>query len=283
MTGCLPLHCAFAFVRRPLAAPLCAFYVLSGLWASNVAAGDARVLEAATESTPTGAAAALRAGADAGTDEAGGGSRIGTRGAIKPGAMIRPPTSGPSGETPGVPSDAELEAAGAAIGEIVIDNQNIFNLEDPKDDVKLFRLANHLHKRTRKSIIREQLLFKSGERYSRRLIDESERILRGNAYFYDAWIRPVAYHDGKVDLRVTTRDVWTFNPGFNFGRSGGTNSTGVQLEEINFLGSGASVKLEHTDRKSTRLNSSHVSISYAVFCLKKKREENGGLTEFIAE
>src|SRR5438067_3304346 len=30
-------------------------------------------------------------------------------------------------------------------------------------------------------------------------------------------------------------------------------------------------RLEHArDRKSTRLNSSHVSISYAVFCLKKK-------------
>src|SRR5438067_7118869 len=28
----------------------------------------------------------------------------------------------------------------------------------------------------------------------------------------------------------------------------------------------------NTDRKSTRLNSSHVSISYAVFCLKKKNE-----------
>src|SRR5207253_7878169 len=27
------------------------------------------------------------------------------------------------------------------------------------------------------------------------------------------------------------------------------------------------------DRKSTRLNSSHVAISYAVFCLKKKNEE----------
>src|SRR5690606_40958327 len=27
----------------------------------------------------------------------------------------------------------------------------------------------------------------------------------------------------------------------------------------------------HIDRKSTRLNSSHVKISYAVFCLKKKR------------
>src|SRR3712207_7374898 len=27
----------------------------------------------------------------------------------------------------------------------------------------------------------------------------------------------------------------------------------------------------HTDRKSTRLNSSHANISYAVFCLKKKK------------
>src|SRR5207249_8678673 len=30
------------------------------------------------------------------------------------------------------------------------------------------------------------------------------------------------------------------------------------------------VAAPHRDRKSTRLNSSHVSISYAVFCLKKK-------------
>src|SRR5690349_23392012 len=28
------------------------------------------------------------------------------------------------------------------------------------------------------------------------------------------------------------------------------------------------------DRKSTRLNSSHVEISYAVFCLKKKKQNN---------
>src|SRR5690606_41741632 len=30
--------------------------------------------------------------------------------------------------------------------------------------------------------------------------------------------------------------------------------------------------LEEVDRKSTRLNSSHVKISYAVFCLKKKTQ-----------
>src|SRR5690554_7379133 len=33
----------------------------------------------------------------------------------------------------------------------------------------------------------------------------------------------------------------------------------------------------HEDRKSTRLNSSHVRISYAVFCLKKKKN-NKALT-----
>src|SRR5690606_42141825 len=32
------------------------------------------------------------------------------------------------------------------------------------------------------------------------------------------------------------------------------------------------------DRKSTRLNSSHVKISYAVFCLKKKRESTTSST-----
>src|SRR2546430_9043328 len=30
----------------------------------------------------------------------------------------------------------------------------------------------------------------------------------------------------------------------------------------------------HTDRKSTRLNSSHSQISYAVFCLKKKKPQS---------
>src|SRR5438477_4272071 len=33
-----------------------------------------------------------------------------------------------------------------------------------------------------------------------------------------------------------------------------------------------------TDRKSTRLNSSHMSISYAVFCLKKKKNKSHIIT-----
>src|SRR5690349_24241256 len=34
---------------------------------------------------------------------------------------------------------------------------------------------------------------------------------------------------------------------------------------------GRPARVEQQDRKSTRLNSSHVEISYAVFCLKKKK------------
>src|SRR5438874_8987519 len=37
------------------------------------------------------------------------------------------------------------------------------------------------------------------------------------------------------------------------------------------------------DRKSTRLNSSHVEISYAVFCLKKKKRDRSRSSLIIGE
>src|SRR2546430_4243083 len=41
-------------------------------------------------------------------------------------------------------------------------------------------------------------------------------------------------------------------------------------EKVN-VAKGAAKWVHDTDRKSTRLNSSHSQISYAVFCLKKKK------------
>src|SRR5690242_20835802 len=40
-----------------------------------------------------------------------------------------------------------------------------------------------------------------------------------------------------------------------------------------YLGDGHAAMGDGEDRKSTRLNSSHMSISYAVFCLKKKKKK----------
>jgi len=151
-----------------------------------------------------------------------------------------------SSEGKPIPSFRELEAAGAIIGEIRINNQNIFNLEDPRENNALFRLANQLHIRTRPSVVRQSLLFNSGEPLSARLIEESERLLRGNNYIYDVRIQPVAYRDGFVDIEVTTRDTWTLDPGFNFSRQGGSNTSGLTLKEHNLLGTGIAIGVGRT-------------------------------------
>src|SRR5262245_62978537 len=49
-----------------------------------------------------------------------------------------------------------------------------------------------------------------------------------------------------------------------------------QLDSLSALRA-ALVNVLEEDRKSTRLNSSHLGISYAVFCLKKKRHKNNVL------
>src|SRR3712207_8133674 len=60
--------------------------------------------------------------------------------------------------------------------------------------------------------------------------------------------------------------TFTFNPE-TFGCNG-TKLPDVEEAET------PRVLLEERDRKSTRLNSSHANISYAVFCLKKKTNIN---------
>src|SRR5690625_6076635 len=48
----------------------------------------------------------------------------------------------------------------------------------------------------------------------------------------------------------------------------------IDLERAERARERAEKRLQSEDRKSTRLNSSHVAISYAVFCLKKKNKPN---------
>ncbi len=143
---------------------------------------------------------------------------------------------------PVLPTFAELEAEGATIGEIRVVPQAIFDTSDPKEDKLLFRAANALHIQTRPDVVRRALLFKSGEPVSLRLIEETERLLRANRYLYDVQFRPVAYHDGVVDIEVSTRDTWSLDPGVSAGRSGGANTSGIHLREYNLFGTGATVE-----------------------------------------
>src|SRR5256885_11468031 len=78
---------------------------------------------------------------------------------------------------------------------------------------------------------------------------------------------------GNLDFRETriTAQAACSLPGFlyNWYRPGGRLGTAEMVAELTELAS--RVLGLRTDRKSTRLNSSHLVISYAVFCLKKKK------------
>jgi outer membrane protein assembly factor BamA len=146
-----------------------------------------------------------------------------------------------------LPTFEQLEAEGAIIGQILIDNQNIFDLEDPEENNVFFRAANALHIRTRKGVIQRIILFKSGEPVSVQLIEETERLLQNRPYIYEVFIRPIAYRDGVVDVEVLTRDTWTLDPGLGFSRQGGENTSKYGLKELNLLGTGAAIEWQREE------------------------------------
>jgi outer membrane protein assembly factor BamA len=101
------------------------------------------------------------------------------------------------------------------------------------------------------------VLVESGEPLTVRMIEETERLMRSNSQFYDVCIRPIAWHDGVVDIEVKTRDTWSLDPGLSFSRSGGTNSTGIGLKEENLFGTGTSIgfaRKSNVDRTGTEFS-----------------------------
>lgn len=187
----------------------------------------------------------------------------------------------PLGASAGEPPDSKtLEQDAASIGEITLEKSTVFDLSNPDENNWLYRLANRLHIVTQDKVIRKQLLFQSGDAYSKRLVDESERILRQNRYFFDAEIKPVRYHDGIVDVVVMTRDVWTLSPDISVSRSGGENRTKIGLEETNLLGRGQLLRvarIENVDRtsRSFEFGDRHLGKSWVSAFLKIADNSDG--------
>ncbi len=185
----------------------------------------------------------------------------------------------------GFPTDAELVSSQAHIGTILFDERKLFDVENQDEVTTLSKLANKLHISTRQATIEEQLLFKSGDLYRPGLLDESARILRNTRYLRDAFIRPVASHDGLVDVEVTTQDVWTLNPGISFGRKGGKNTGGVEFEELNFLGMGTALGVSFTrsvdrDSKSIFYRDRHLGSSWWDLATEYSNNSDGRLVQF---
>src|SRR3712207_7130489 len=75
------------------------------------------------------------------------------------------------------------------------------------------------------------------------------------------WTWKGSRHDGEHDRGDTFRHPFALK-GLEDAVPPGTYRVDIEEERIEGLS---------LDRKSTRLNSSHANISYAVFCLKKKK------------
>src|SRR5690625_5352370 len=82
----------------------------------------------------------------------------------------------------------------------------------------------------------------------------------------------------KAQKEIILEDIWASNtfdarsiPGFNFMKDGRQYTLQERNEIVAYdITTGEKTQtIFDPDRKSTRLNSSHVAISYAVFCLKK--------------
>ena len=178
----------------------------------------------------------------------------------------------------GEPPDADrLEAEGFVIGTVTLDKADVFDLSNPAEDKWLYRAANRLHVITRDKTIKKQLLFEPGEPFDKRVIEESERILRRNKYLFDAHITPTRVADGKVDLVVATRDVWSLSPEISVSRSGGETRSRFGLEENNLFGRGQQLRIlrdEDVDRDENILEFSDRHLGNSWVSLFASHAEN---------
>src|SRR2546426_8306880 len=93
---------------------------------------------------------------------------------------------------------------------------------------------------------------------------------RSTLFPYTTLFRSPAYH--RVDVGRDARDPSAALPRGDRGRRRLRDDEPSRLSESRSRARDRDS--DRRDRKSTRLNSSHLVISYAVFCLKKKKKKN---------
>lgn len=145
------------------------------------------------------------------------------------------------------PSMAAPLPAGARIGSITTERLQVFDLDDPAEDIWLYRLANALHIVSREQAIVEQLQVEPSERYSAKALRESERILRDQRWIYDARVIPMRRCNEEVDVKVVTRDVWSLVPTGELDSAGGETSVALGIQEVNLLGRGERLGVLYRD------------------------------------
>ncbi|MCW8869351.1 MAG: hypothetical protein OQK49_01495 [Proteobacteria bacterium] len=143
------------------------------------------------------------------------------------------------------PWDARTMGNQKRIIRIDIDNQNVFDNELKAENKTFHKLANRLHIKTKRHIILRELLFRVGDSFHWRVLEETERNLRSKPYIKDAQVYPSLQCEDGVVIQVTTQDDWTLEPGLGFGASGGKSKFSAELQEKNLLGLGKGLELKY--------------------------------------
>jgi hypothetical protein len=144
------------------------------------------------------------------------------------------------------------------IEEIKVVRKNVFDPEIKEENKKLYLWVNKFHFLTKKRIIRQELLFKEGDIYDKKLLEESERNLRDLGFLGKVKIEEIKKNNGRVDLLVKTQDQWSTVVSFSGEAVGKYYSLEIYFEEHNLLGWGKSLVLGYT--KTTERENQQLSL-----------------------
>lgn len=138
-------------------------------------------------------------------------------------------------------SDKEPSYRGYRIENIYVIRRQIFDTSIPSENKLVYRAINHLHIATKEKTVREQLLFKKGDRYDPDLALETERALRRILRLRDVRVRPVPVGKRGVDVLVEAQDTWTTEPFIGVSGSGEKTKYTMGIRERNLAGYGKEV------------------------------------------
>lgn len=137
------------------------------------------------------------------------------------------------------PQVALAQEDAPVIDSIIIVTHNVFDSAQAASNL-LFRVANAIHFTTHPAVVRQELLFRRGERYDSALVEETLRNLRRRGLFRDVTLDTARTGD-TVNVLLQTLDGWTTELILNANSTADTVTWSAGLSEGNFLGTGARV------------------------------------------
>ncbi|MEE8576909.1 MAG: hypothetical protein V3T31_06610, partial [candidate division Zixibacteria bacterium] len=132
------------------------------------------------------------------------------------------------------------------IDSIEIDNREIFDTDQPRYNNFAFKTANRLHIITRAKVIRRELLFEVGGKFSADLAEETARNLRFEYAIFNAWVEVEELENGHLLVRLVTVDQWSLAGGLVVKREGEETDFRIGFEERNFLGRNQIISVEYS-------------------------------------